>query len=932
MNHLTTHILLLTGALVISPGCGDDTIPEGASDAGVGVAEDVRRDGPRPADADVGEGDTVALDSSDAPGDALLDPSVDLETLSYDVTLDSVIPPEPTGACVEGGDGARGRIEFEDGTPLAAATVALIVEGRKHLGLTDEDGQFFIQAPCTYLPVEVALFESTNYPIHPSLWNLPVGRFDAATEEPTFIVDLVTVTGVIIDIHEEPIADARLEASLTDGVVSVYNEEEADELGQFAVNVVPWSGGPYNLTARGPQDSNKRYRTATLIVVVDDPPPDPSTFKLFEDRCEVYGTIRTSEGTALEWLYLRVEGEPYPDGAKTYFSFLPGNYYERGEPDVLYDNLPLWCGTQTFRFWNAVWLDPSWPCRDHSKPDQLCLNNYPMWLDREIVAPSDEGVEIRVVRIAGVVTDDSDDPTPQRDVTVRVEASYQWGENSWDRLTVFNETVTDRDGEYSMVVLPLEDAAYTVTTRIRDDDARPLGEYDDSFTVTEPTHYDIALPEAPPRCVIEGTVHSSEGRDFNEVLVYFQGTEIESLDPLYVDPPWYFFTEEPEVWYRYSFPDEEVPFVPMLCGIHDLWLHSADWPSCNVSPDEICFTSWPWWDDEVVDEPIPDGIEIPVVHVSGHVTTEETGEPVEGAVVSAMAGFPPFFMATNLNGTDATGLYDFVVMPGMEWGVSVAVGDDHPMNLDPVGTTMVINDAVEINFEMPPGPDRCPLSGTVHTSEGVDLQLMEFQHYGAMYGMSGWVFRYDEPGLFYRYGLDSILLDAIPLICSINNMDEDDEEYLGPQDMVLRSRRSSYNPSCQDSVNFDQICLDSFDWWAAIDLIEPVHGIEIPVVWVTGQVTLDGDGPIQNATIEAGATIFVENDDGETTRRAGHVSNYAVTRPDGSYRLVVYPSELSEYQITITTPLDLDLGQITHRVTIFEDTVVDADFSSVTED
>jgi hypothetical protein len=550
-----------------------------------------------------------------------------------------------------------------------------------------------------------------------------------------------------------------------------------------------------------------------------------------------------------------------------------------------------------------------------------------------------------------------------------------------------------------MVVIPFPadaEVPYAVTTRIRDDDRRPLGSFEcgtedgaDCPVVSEAGVYDIEVPEGAPRCILDGTIHSNEGRDFSEIMVTFDGDSIpeegEDPEPLYVDPPWSFFSPEIGTWYRAGFEDEEVPFVPMLCGVHDLRLSSADWPSCNMSPDEVCFQSWTWWFNQVVDEPITDGIEIPVVHVSGYVTTED-GTPVEGASVSAITGFPPYFFVMNGTGTGPDGLYDFVVLPcsnhpachplcetdencptgmacqdgecacvesfcdwpGVEWGISVSVGDDHPMNLTAVDATEVIDDAVQINFEMPPGPPRCPFSGTVHTDEGVDLEALDFYHFGAPYGMAFWQFRSLIPGIYFRYPNDEILLDAIPLIC-------------GVQSMEINSIESTRISSCVSPENFDQPCLDFYRHWDGFDLQEPVEGVELPVVWIRGEVTRNGEEPISGAEIEVRSVMTVEtgdppctidtdcedadavcNDegacertvrgllletDGGDLRNAGGISNYAVSRPDGRYSLVVVPTPHSQYEITITTPLGVDLGEATYERTVNADIVVDADFT-----
>jgi hypothetical protein len=216
------------------------------------------------------------------------------------------------------------------------------------------------------------------------------------------------------------------------------------------------------------------------------------------------------------------------------------------------------------------------------------------------------------------------------------------------------------------------------------------------------------------------------------------------------------------------------------------------------------------------------------------------------------------------------------------------------------------------------------------TSEGVELESLNFFHFGEYYGMAGWQFQSIEPGVYYRYPNDSILLDNIPLFCGVQQTEEGTYEWV--QDFIVDSIYSSRIPSCIDPDNYDQPCLDWYRWQDDFLLTEDVdmsHGIEIPVVWVRGIVTKNGDEPVQGATVEARGTIVLPVEGGGT-RVAGQISNYAVTRPDGRYQMVVMPSELSQYEITIETPVGVDLGQVTHTEVITEDITVDADFT-VTE-
>jgi len=893
--------------------CGDDQT--------VSEAPDLSRPEPD-ASGDIADADVAILDASEdleLEPDLALDPDADTDSDAVpDVVatdIEGVFPGQPEDPCLEGGDGARGVISFAGEQPLIGATVALVGVDFKHLGVTDGDGAYYVRVPdCAVHDVLVARYDSTAYPSQPSLVDLPLGEADPLEEEPEWEIPLVRVEGTIVDVLSAPISGALLEAELLDGRVRVYNEHAADDVGAFGVYLVPWSDAPYDMTARGPQGGDKTYRTATLRILIEDPPPEPSVFTLFEERCPVAGPIRTSEGIPLNWLYMTVEGEPYPDGL-TYLSFDPGFYYERDEPDVVTESLPLQCGTQRVRLWNAIWTDPNWPCIDERSPDQLCINGYPLLWDETVTEASD-GFEIPVVRVSGEITDEMD--VLLSDVTVRFEARYRWGEGAFDTVTVFNEAVTD-DGYYSMVLLAYPDIVYDVTARIRDDDPRPLGEFEGVAAVSEATAFDIEMPEAPPRCVLTGTVHSSEGRAFSEILTSWRGNDFESGESLYVDPPLNFFSPEPETWHRDGFPDESIPFVPLFCGEHDLELHSVDWPSCYLSPDEVCFSLFPWWNNEPIEEPLSDGLEIPVVHLSGFVRGPDS-EPVEGVAVSATYQVGFFNFAQNANGTDATGLYDFVVLPDTPWSVAVSIADDHPQVDDywapepvtiesgPTGTALSI--------ELLEGPDRCRLGGEVVTSDGVPLERLILLHYGPWYGLLGWEFWSDEPGAYYRRGNETTVLDAIPLVC-------------GEQDLRLLSRRSSFNPSCFNDERFDQPCLSNYAVWQGVDMSDDVDGVEIPVVTISGRVTLDGTDPIEGARVEASGTVFRAGagpDDPPV--RVGGVSNHAVTRTDGTYDLVVVPTEFSDYTITITTPIAIDLGQITATETITDDTEVDADFSS----
>jgi hypothetical protein len=196
-------------------------------------------------------------------------------------------------------------------------------------------------------------------------------------------------------------------------------------------------------------------------------------------------------------------------------------------------------------------VNPDWPCLDHGHPDQLCLNNYPLFVSQELTEPFEGGFSIPVVRVGGTVYDWND--VPQAGVTVNVRGQYQWGESRFDAWDAFNEVVTGEDGTWTMVMLAQEGVTFRVTTRIRDDDSRPLDAFEGTTTITGDTVLDIDLEEAPPRCILSGTVHSNEGRPFNEIQLNFSGTD--DLDePLYVNPPWRFFTEDPETWYRSGFP------------------------------------------------------------------------------------------------------------------------------------------------------------------------------------------------------------------------------------------------------------------------------------------------------------------------------------------------------------------------------------------
>lgn len=922
--------LFLFSSLVLS--CSDDPQIDGdGADAG---GDDARRDvtADDVADEEAAEEDIVESDLVDVVEvveDVVEDTPIVLPDVPDDLG-EGYFPDDPSGPCIDDGDGARGRITFPDGTALAGATVGILVDGEKRLGELDDEGTFFVLSPCEEVVVEISIFESVNYPAHPSLFNLPIGRFDAAAEEPTFVVPLVTVEGVILDVNTEPIPEARLNAELDDSPVRVYNEQIAGEGGEFAVRLVPWPHGPYDLTALGPEDSSKNFRSATLSVLIGDPPPDPTTFTLFEDRCPAIGPVRTSRGTELEWLYFRISGDPYPDDWR-YLSFDPGFFYASGEPDLITEELPLFCGVQTVKFYNAVWVDPDWPCRDWDDNDQPCVNNYPILHDHDLTEPIEEGLTVPTVRVRGQVlhTDDPDnpdaEPVPQEDVIVRYEARHRWGPGLGDTVDVSNEAVTDESGNYWMDVLPFEDGVeYTVSARIRDTDIRALGSVETTVVIgEEEVDFDVNMPVGPPRCILTGTVRSSEGRDFNEVQLDWWGWDDEG-DYMYTDRPASYFSPEPTRYYRGGFPEEEIGFVPLLCGDHNLRLHSAPFDGCGASPEEVCFQYFQWWGWGGYDEagsvslqtPTED-VDVPVVHLSGFVRGPE-GEPIEGVGVSAMYMVSPFSFAMNSTGTDSSGFYDFVVLPGVPWTVSISIADDYPLLDDywpPEPAEIVPGDeGAGLNIDVLEGPPRCRFSGPLTTSEGVELDRLELGFFGQWYGLMGWIFKSDEPGVYYRDGNDALLMEQIPLVC-------------GEQSFGLWSRRTAYAPSCSNPERFDQPCLNGYPIWSNQDIQDDMVGGSVPVVWLSGTVTTDGEEPIQGATIEASGAVEVAGDgEDDPNVGMGSAANFATTRSDGSYRMAVVPS-LAEYTITITTPLDVDLGEIIATEVIDEDTQVDANFS-----
>ena len=928
--------LSLCGLLVSACSDEQSTADADTTDAPVDVVRDVDL-GTDPGQADTvdSNGDETGWDdlgSEDEP-DLTDGSTVDMGDISEDTAY---FPPPPESGCLQGGDGARGYVLFPDDIPLANATVALLVGDERRLGTVADDGEFFIQAPCEEVFFEIVSFESENYPVHPTIEHLPLGVFDASTAEPTWVVPLVPVEGLIVDVLANPIAEARLDAVLNDGPVHVFNEQVADENGQFSVNLVPWPHAPYQLTARGPQDTDKRYRSVTLAAVVGSLPPDPATFTLYEDRCPAIGAVRTSEGTSLEWLYIRVGGEPYPDGDIIYYSFDPGYFYDREDPDVITEEIPLFCGLQTLRIWNAVWLNPDWPCEELESPDQLCINNYPAWSEEELTEPLEDGIVVPVARVRGLVhhkvnPDSPGTGTPLEDVIVRYEARYRWGPGSWDTLAVHNETITGETGHYSMVVLPYPDIEYTVTARIRDTDIRPLGGFIGTVDVAGDTSFDIEMPQAPPRCIMTGTVHSNEGRDFSEIRLDWYGwnNDLESEDYgeyLYTDYPTRYFSPEPYQYFRDGFPEEEIDFVPLLCGDHRLRFHSASWPGCNMSPDELCFQYFYWWgagmgyDDPgnvPIDTPLEGGVEIPVVHLSGFVTGPD-GEPVEGVGVSAMYAQSFSSFAMNGTGTDREGLFDFVVLPDETWTVSVSIADDHP-RLEEIWPPGPVDVAVDeyggvANIELLEGPPRCPLSGPVTTSEGVELERLELNFYGPYYGMFGWTFVSEEPGVYFRDGVEDYLMDEIPLVC-------------GVQDFTIWSDQNPYRASCFNPERFDQPCLEGYRYWDDLDLQTSHSGMEIPIAYVEGIVTENEVLPMPNAVVTARGTVEILNDDGSTTNM-GTVSNHTLSRPDGRFRLALVPSE-SEYTLEIETPLEVDLGKAdwTVKITEGETAMIDANFS-----
>ena len=272
------------------------------------------------------------------------------------------------------------------------------------------------------------------------------------------------------------------------------------------------------------------------------------------------------------------------EGSITYYSFLPGYYYESSTPDVITEELPLFCGNQTLKLWNAVWSNTDWPCLNINNPDQLCLWNYPFWIDTDITEGSEDGLQVPVVRAEGTVLDDFG--IPQESVVIRFEGRYQWGAGFYDYVDIINETETDGSGHYSLVLLSYEGTEYTVTARLRDTDVRPLGDFEDTVLIEGPTTYDITLPEAPPSCILLGTIHSNEGHDFNEIQSDFWGYN-ETGEELYIDLPYSYFSPEPGIYHRYDEPDEVVYWIPLLCGDHDLTFNSANWEGCYSSSDEL---------------------------------------------------------------------------------------------------------------------------------------------------------------------------------------------------------------------------------------------------------------------------------------------------------------------------------------------------------
>jgi hypothetical protein len=312
--------------------------------------------------------------------------------------------------------------------------------------------------------------------------------------------------------------------------------------------------------------------------------------------------------------------------------------------------------------------------------------------------------------------------------------------------------------------------------------------------------------------------------------------------------------------------------------------------------------------------PLDAGLEVPVAHVSGQVT-DNGGTPVENVIVTTEYSQSMFAFALNQAISDVTGHYDMVVLPNQTWTLNASLPDDHPrINElwvpDEVNVAVAEEDVV-VDITMPDEPLRCPLSGQFTTSDGVALEFLELNHYASWYGLYGWRFRSDTPGVYYRYGYETPLLDSIPLVC-------------GVQSLQLFSRRSSQAFTCDDPERFNQFCFDGYQQWQSFDLSEPQGGFVFEVVTLSGTVTMDGDTPIEDALIEVSATVVA---DGPVTR--GNISNYASSGADGTYQLVVMPGGLFSYDITITTPPSVGLGQVTFIETITADTTIDANFSSV---
>lgn len=798
------QVIGLFTAITLGCACGDDDVSPAPLDT-EGEADGTERDAALP------DGIVADVVESDEGHDDIGPDIDDVADLTVDINLDAenegVFPPAPDGTCLEGENGAVGHVQFVDGTPLVSATVAVKTGDIHHLGYTDEAGRFFIQAPCEALYVELAVYETEDHPSYPDIWHLPLGTFDAAIEERVFQIPLIPIDGFVFDIVGDPIVGAQLEAELDDPPVRVSNLDLADEAGRFTVWVVPWSDGLYSFTARGPEDSDKRYRTATITTLVEEPLPEPLEFTLYEDRCPIYGDFHTSEDVSLDWLFIRLTGATYPDGAEDYMSFTTSVYYPSGEPQEIYNNVPTWCGgPQTLRLWDAGWNAPDWPCIDIEHPERICLWRYPVLNTESLAEPMDDGATIEVVRIGGVVTDTFGIAQAEVEVTASATYPFHYDEDGWTYFSVYNEAETDLEGSWSMVVIGFEGPEdcfneidddidgladcldsdcmdgdrclfepsdeeteetveicnngidddldwyadcddfdcrrsqycyeicdngiddngfgdidcddwrcswarecweYTVTARIPDDDRRPLDPTDTSVFIEEPGSVELILPEGLPRCIVAGPLRSSEGREFSQVTFEFagnmcpedtecpDGTDCEAAElcaiesrptcddyycadgeSLYTPSSWRFYTPEPVRFWRVGEEDEEIPFLPLLCGEHYMRFTSEDretWgtPACMLSPEEVCFTAWTWWWwDHVVTAPM-DGIEIPVVHLSGHVH-DHLGAPVQSAGVQAMNPQGMFSFALNMNTTDGSGFYDFVVIPDRTWNVSVS--------------------------------------------------------------------------------------------------------------------------------------------------------------------------------------------------------------------------------------------------------------------